>query len=469
LHVNPKVVFEEDSLKSLKSLVQSSRIFQELEFVEGSDDYLKKQEKFEFLEEYLGFTGSHIKKLKLSEMKVDFQILLNLLNLLPNLEDLELSFAVISSNEAIKLDLKSTKIQRIQMYHCTGLENFFVSLEQCKIKELEFSLRSQVKSQVLQKFLKSQEKNLKKLIIPYSFHWLNDLKDLRLEYLDFFSNHREVVSLEFLKQQVDLKFFRFHNLVYDGIVDVILELENLEGLELEGWVSDGDLDDLHRLEKLKRLKVYRDVSRNILDHMEFGVYNNLEELDAHFEGASEESILELKWITPNLKKIAISSASSRTINALLETLENLEAVKIQTNNWRMTGKYPKIKHLHINCRYDFRLNALQITQRFPNLVYLWINNCPVIVTVSFFIEFLSRLQQLKTLYMEIESDLVFNREQILQCLQEHGKHLGDAKIVFRFPDLKTEQEFAIEKRLRDIFCINLKDTSLYSSWMRGVF
>jgi hypothetical protein len=65
LHVNPKLIFKEDSPKDLESLVQSSRIFEELELPKGFGDHLLLPVKFELLEEYLGFTGPHIKSCSL--------------------------------------------------------------------------------------------------------------------------------------------------------------------------------------------------------------------------------------------------------------------------------------------------------------------------------------------------------------------------------------------------------------------
>ncbi len=74
--------------------------------------------------------------------------------------------------------------------------------------------------------------------------------------------------------------------------------------------------------------VCRGISTNLLEHLQFGFFNNLEELEACFKDASLESIQEMKRITPNLKKISIYSIPSETINALLGNLEDLEEVHI---------------------------------------------------------------------------------------------------------------------------------------------
>jgi hypothetical protein len=60
-------------------------------------------------------------------------------------------------------------------------------LEKCTIKELVLELESyDTDLRAYRKFLKVQEKNLKKLTArQYNLGFLGDLKDLRLEYLDY--------------------------------------------------------------------------------------------------------------------------------------------------------------------------------------------------------------------------------------------------------------------------------------------
>jgi hypothetical protein len=203
---------------------------------------------------------------------------------------------------------------------------------------------------------------------------------------------------------------------------MICELKQLEILELRGTASDSSgLNNLYQLEKLKRLKVSRDVSRNILDHLKFGIFNDLGELDAAFEDASLESIKEMKRITPNLRKIEIQNALSDTINALLETLENLESVEIRRGNWELSSDkvYRKIKHLHVESGPEFR--AAQLTHQFPNLEFLKINRCSFEVTESSFVTLLSGLKRLKTLRMNIWSDTKINSEVefILPCFEKY--------------------------------------------------
>jgi hypothetical protein len=417
LHVNPKLSFKKGSPEDLESLVQSSRIFEELEFSKGSSDYLTSFQRFQILEKYLGFTGPHIKKLIISNLEVDLLILQNLLTMLPNLKSLELDRVELTSadEESIAWDLKPTKIERIRLVcsNCmVDLESFLKSLEKCVIRELELS-------------------------IAYS-----------------------EISMEFLNHKDDLRSLRLY--LPNGskeTLNLICGLKNLETMELEGWTTDGSpLNNLHKLGKLKRLEVPEGFSKNILDHMKFGVFQNLEELDGHFKGASLESVQEMKRITPNLKKIAITSVSSDIVNAVLETLENLETVKIWNQKWEVAEKvYPKIKHLDVYS--DFKFSA----EQFPNLEYLKVGGCSLNVTVPFFIKLLSGLKHLKTLNMSVFCDSEFDREPILECLEEHGKHLEDAKIQFGF---SLGQDFAFAKRAGSPIWIT--DFSFDGTWILPV-
>jgi hypothetical protein len=139
--------------------------------------------------------------------KVDPQILQKLLNFLPNLESLEVEGIKCKSarTEAIKWDLNSTKIKCFKMTSCTGLENLLESLEKCAIREFELNDCPAGDSEAIHKFLKSQEKNLKRLTITRAeCNFPVGLTDLRLNHFGYGFDDHDNVSLEFLKQLGDL-------------------------------------------------------------------------------------------------------------------------------------------------------------------------------------------------------------------------------------------------------------------------
>jgi hypothetical protein len=284
LHVNPKFRFTKKSSKDLESLVQSSRGFQELKFC-GETLFLLDTGKFQLIEEYLVFTGPHISKLFLSDVRVDPKILQKLLDLLPNLESLDLYYIkAVPSSQSAKWHLKSPKITRIKMNSCfPPILNFLGSLEECAIKEANLSFwydqNDPEITKITKKFLRAQEKNLKILKLDTAFEFPEELKNLRLESLDFKNAERRWVSLEFLEQQVDLKFLELRIKRYTTQhFNLICKLKNLESIELyiipgcDRLRDSSGLNNLHKLEKLKRLKLFQDISFNILDHLKFGVF-----------------------------------------------------------------------------------------------------------------------------------------------------------------------------------------------------
>jgi hypothetical protein len=245
---------------------------------------------------------------------------------------------------------------------------------------------------------------------------------------------------------VDLKFLSLDFSDHSGeAFGVICELKNLETLVLEG-ISDSGLNLLHKLKNLKRLRVGFNVSWYILDHLKFGVFNDLKELDAHFIFATMETIQEMK---PNLKKLVIRSAPiSSTVNVFLETLESLESVKI-LDDWEMSGKVcPSIKQLHVKTS-GFKFNAELMKKQLPNLEDLKISDCSLDVTESFFIELLSGLEQLKTLYMRILCCSSLAPTSALQLFQEYGNHLEEASIIFVCEP--KDYVYAIEKNQEPLF------------------
>jgi hypothetical protein len=253
------------------------------------------------------------------------------------------------------------------------------------------------------------------------------------------------------------------------MLSVIFELTNLETLVLDGHMESIEvLNQLHKLQKLKRLRVDSFISRNILDHLKFGVFNNLEELDARFYSASVESVGEMRRITPNLKKIVIHSATPETVNAMLETLQSLESVKIRAN-WNMSEKvYPNIKQLHVNAN-RFSLNAEQMTKHFPNLEDLQIYGGFMEAPEALFIELLSGWKRLKTLYMQIWTRSEVDSESALRWMQVHGEHLENASIIFGFVDPEffwIDHVYAIERKTGGTFCI-IKNYQIYTT--RGYF
>jgi hypothetical protein len=337
-------------------------------------------QKFQIIEDYIAsFAGIHVKKLTInSGVKVDQSILQKLLNFLPNLTALDIGCVESVNGEVIKWDLKSTKIERALIRSSVINGRLLEPLEKCQIKELAYFFHDKETPADLQKFLRIQAKTLKKFSVygTFDFNFMMAVKDLRLEHLDYVNSKQDRISLEFLKKQPDLKSLKLVLRSFSPQnLRVVCELTNLESLRLSSHLRCNDrlgLNSIHKLQKLKKLEVGWSVVENMLDHLKFGVFNDLEELDARFEGVSVKGVRQIKQITPNLKKLVIWQACSNTFPVFMESLEKLETLRIVSFGrlWKPAERvYPKIKYLELSP--DTREHAAQFRKMFPNLVNLY--------------------------------------------------------------------------------------------------
>jgi hypothetical protein len=441
---------------------------------------------FKFIEDYLSFTGPHIKSLSLFSLKMDCLVAQQFLSMFPNLEEIKVYHIQDLVGQSLHWSFKSPKIQRVSIQNeFDSFESFLESLESSTIKELH--INGGETPEFLHKFLKAQEKNLKSLSFNGRLSdFLVTLKDLRLERLemgyqppdsethgppipDSHTDWRRFqviytgrVPMEFLKQQVDLRFLKLKDCALEGRdFALICGLEKLEELEITKDSRAGDpsgLDQLHKLQRLKKLEVAWDVSQNILDHLQFGVFEDLEELDACFVDASLESIREMKRITPNLKKLVVQFASAETINAMLETLDNLETLKVRRRaNWSIPAKpHPKIKYIKIDPDCEV---TTDYPTKFPNLQRLHLRSCPTELTETLLIDLLTGLKRLKELRLiNRKNYMIIDAQTALKCFREFGRGLeilqintvfrhGPNKIVDGYEMLDLAGNFVFIKKL----------------------
>jgi hypothetical protein len=368
-----------------------------------------------------------------------------LLNFLPNLKvlDLEMVENVTLPEKRKKLTVKSAKIERVKIVSAVlDAEFLFESLEKCSIKEARFRCLTKREAEIVQKLVKSQEKDLKKLTMETNYDFDVDLKEMRLEFFFLIGVNAKDVKLEFLRDQVGLKSLKLiRPWLPAGVFHLFGEIKDLELLELVTITDDcSGLNQLHKLRKLKKLEVVQHVCLNILEYLKLGVFEDLEVLAASFHDAPLESIREMKWITPNLKELEIWSYNSDTVNAFLETLDKLESLTVIGDYLEIptTQIYPKIKYLHVaGC---FETDPEQLTTIFPNLEFLRLDNYLIDLTKLTLIDLLSGLEQLKATYLGAEEDFEFDYKFVVKCFRMHGnletfqinKFAGTARSVTGF-------------------------------------
>lgn len=452
LHVNPIVCFTQNSPEDLQSLVQSSRIFKELDFSEYC--FYLRPVAFSFLENFLSFTGPQIKRLLINCSEVNYQILQKLINLFPNLKSLELRSLLVyvedDSKKRVKWDINLTKLESVKIVDGNITPYDLIEpLAKCPIKEADLQFGLPLDTNLISNFLDSHEKSLKKLTLDTGTAFPENLKNMKLELFKFSNRHLENISLECLRHHPDLTSLVLHFRSFsDGNLNLIWELKNLEVLELNCEVeipgnNKSILNNIHKLAKLKRLKIHGNLTENILDHLQFGVLKDLEDLVAWFYDDSidgselePEKVKMLKRNAPNLKRIKISSDFPHTINVLLENLENLESVTISCEELEEPFPNPelicpKIKYLKL--KFPFQSSVGQITKLFPNLETLIMSDYIVTLTKSDLLELLNGLKHLKKLHLRVwdEFEAEINSKFFLEYIPSYNKNLSEVEIADR--------------------------------------
>ncbi len=189
----------------------------------------------------------------------------------------------------------------------------------------------------------------------------------------------------------------------DPSFNLIFGLTNLEVLELNSYLTGSQsdrLNDLYRLENLKKLNIYDKDQNNILNNLRFGVHKSLEELDGCFSYNDDlEAIRDMKRITPKLKTIKIKFIDSRPINVLLETLENLEHLQLEYYfcDFPQNSVYPKMKHFELFPLVLIFEKVQKLVKTFPNLQRLIIKDLFINLTKSMLKTLLGELKQLEEL------------------------------------------------------------------------
>ncbi len=213
---------------------------------------------------------------------------------------------------------------------------------------------------------------------------------------------------------------------------------------------------------MKKLQIGNRACNNILGCLQFGNFDNLEELDGRFEDASIESITEMNHILPNLKKIKICCDSSDTVNELLANLRRLEAVAIWGDAWKMPVRkevaYPSIKHLDL-CgfrRDNFcKTNAKRLPTIFPNVETLILDSFGIVATKESLDILLGGLKQLKKLIFTVWDPCIdFDSQHILDYIRRPTTSKIIEKIEINIGDdspkclsINTDGDFKIKKML----------------------
>lgn len=393
--------------KDLADILQSSRNFEDMkiEFIDG----LKHSSTFRrFFEKF----GKSIKHLSMYYVTIDMPFLMQLLELSQNLESLCLDWVSGPTSPNTSITYKETgsvsklpNLKKLYLKSSTMKSEVLTYCQNSKITEGVFEC---IPEDILGPFLKAQEMNLKRLTInsmteknPYG-KIFSELKNMRLEYFEYRSSIRVPIEndhfLEFMKQHPNLKYFGLKCVilvdnVLNAIIDSIKTLDTLE-IEFTEWrVSSNCSDRIYKLKGPKKISItmpvqllYDTINVNILNGLQFGINQELEELKVPFLMMSKECIKGFPTYLPNLKRLEIELIDTANVDYIFKYFTNLELLKInfedldrnRCRNYSMKKHVmPNLKHLHIK-EVPFSLttnNARMIAKNFPNLEYLQIEYC----------------------------------------------------------------------------------------------
>ncbi len=297
----------------------------------------------------LGPTGVYVKELRIHYGYLNKFDVVTLLHLFPNLEILSLQdiYPKLDSSQeqrgigAISLP-KLTDIT-IGDDDDTELYDLVKDFPDSSITGLDIRSRQIWRiNQKIVDFIKKQEKSLKRLHLdlfpdnPDDWNFLGDLEEMRLEGFEL-SNYRDNrgnrgMLLGFLRQNgLTLKYLSLT--VYyltDKMLEVICDASILEKLRLDGkyfFVSRGFLA-LQKLKKLKKLRLFSLVKKNILEGLATVVNENMLEIVAPLDDTSAEFIARLAICLPNLRKIYTATMSASQVKAVLKHFPNLKDLTI---------------------------------------------------------------------------------------------------------------------------------------------
>jgi hypothetical protein len=454
-HVYQKFQFDKEFFeKLLLNPTLPLRNFQKIFLIENN---VLLQKNYKHVENFIKYTGDHVRKLKITSSVVDPKILMKLLISMPNLKFLILERLAAINKESIEWKFQLSKLESVKMFCCApNIESMLTSLAKSKIKDLDLTISSSNEDKTLfLKFLKSQEESLKKLKIICTKHDLLNNNDLKLELEDLDIDMDFLAfPLIFLKEHIGLKTLKMRLPNFDDVnLNLIFGLENLEDLNLVSGTEPGQTDNLnglYRLKKLRKLHVQGE-AENILEVLKFGVQESLEDLYGYFENIDLESIQNMKRITPNLKKLNVSIIDDSTlINVFLKTLDKLEAFGVYSYTWEFpTFVLPKIKSLQV-IKMIFDIDyAEKMIGTFPNLEHIAIQDFSLVFNEPIFELLLEELKQLKELhfgFIQFEN-MELNKESILQIVAKFGKNMKKIIIAGNLNHLKRDEREDIDDNI----------------------
>jgi hypothetical protein len=349
---------------SLETFQNSSRIYRQIVF--SYDNGWSLNDFFKFIEHV---DGAKLKNFTLEKSAGSSgptkEKLLQTLREYPNLESLTLTGLNDRSNMDSNTIASLPKLTDLSLHWCK-FNDLTSNIRNCNIEKLSLKIKHDHNS--FFPFIESTKASLKELFLLSGDHeWdytelFNNLNDMRLEKLKLTGIKINTnVFVKFLQSQKEsLRLLEFGDTDLDlEAFETICDLSNLERLDI--WALNFPNDNfmsLCKLKKLKSLDFSIDSSDNwdvwnLIGYM-FEINENLEELNASFKGATEDSIVRLGRNLPNLKVLHFHEGLPETVGHILDSFQQLDHLVI---NFRDTREALHILHLFSVKNYPKKLKV----------------------------------------------------------------------------------------------------------------
>jgi hypothetical protein len=304
------------------SMMSSDRRLKTLEFrAEGHNLLTELQVKrfWQIIEKF----GKNLK-----EFHMSYQIqanIIQLLNLMPNLEFIDLELYVNSVSES-KLELNKLRRIKCQSYSTLVIE-IFEQLPPDVLEEIELFFGDQYEKKI---FL--NQKRIKKIKTSHKLANCFDWKNLKLKSLEF-SNFVGFDHILIGQNQIEtFKSYIMNQSSLNAICNEMTSLVHLQLLNLQ--VDGGESFKLWKLRNLKTLniRITRADEIEINNFLSFLQNDNIENLTicGYKINLNELLIKQLAVNLPRLNYLHVTSQTSiNAINAILRDFPNLEVLKFE--------------------------------------------------------------------------------------------------------------------------------------------
>lgn len=328
-------ILEDDSV--FESIMGSNRRINALTIeYKATEETFLEVSSFARLKLVIERFGKDIKKLK-SILILCPPNIIELLNLMPNLEEIDIrSFWSMSANfNDGKLELHNLKTVKVWGWQPKALK-LFDSLPPGVLREICYESTFFGQLEKDEKLFPNQN-NIKKIIacekaIKVLVWKQTNLKEIQVEC-------RTGIDIEeVLKEKGELETLKIRGMDDNVFKLVCNELKSLVNLSVKVNQDSLGVPELHKLRFLKTLFLEANDAEDINNFLSFTRNNSLEKLTlkCYPNTLTEATIIQLRLNFPNLKEIFIkSSLSSQIVNAIVQNFPNLrtfEWTKRQTYN-----------------------------------------------------------------------------------------------------------------------------------------